>query len=92
MFSDVLAAALVTGQIAMWKRSRSSTEVDLEDQWKLQSPAQISGLILCMQWAPNRSVLAVCTPKDIFMLREQTMMAHFNEKVWFSFSLSFFIV
>lgn len=68
----------------MWKftgRSEGKDGADGENQWKLRPPSSFDSPALAVAWADGRSMLSVLTTKDVFILREQAMLAHYKDTV-----------
>uniref|UniRef100_A0A1A7WHH5 Intraflagellar transport 140 homolog n=1 Tax=Iconisemion striatum TaxID=60296 RepID=A0A1A7WHH5_9TELE len=85
---EILAAGTSHGHIAIWKMvvqpnssSGSSSSRDTKILWKLQTPTEIEGNILRLQWGSCQNLLAANNSKTVLILSEHMMSAHFSQQV-----------
>ncbi|MGH0149767.1 UNVERIFIED_CONTAM: hypothetical protein FKN15_049586 [Acipenser sinensis] len=78
----ILAAGTSRGRIAMWQKVAVSNEkMEGRDQWKLQTPAQLEGNVIQLQWGSSMNLLAVITVSTVQILCEHVMSSHFSQQV-----------
>ncbi|MBN3275130.1 IF140 protein, partial [Polyodon spathula] len=78
----ILAAGTSQGRIAMWlKVALSNEKMEGRGQWKLQTPAELEGNIIQLQWGSSMNLLAVITVSTVLILCEHVMSSHFSQQV-----------
>ncbi|MGH0115387.1 UNVERIFIED_CONTAM: hypothetical protein FKN15_000022 [Acipenser sinensis] len=78
----ILAAGTSRGRIAMWRKvAVSSQKMEGRSQWKLQTPAELEGTIIQLQWGSSMNLLAVITASTVLILCEHVMSSHFSQQV-----------
>ncbi|XP_015230607.1 PREDICTED: intraflagellar transport protein 140 homolog [Cyprinodon variegatus] len=83
---EILAAGTSHGRIAMWKMvmqhsSIGSYRADIKALWKLQTPTEVDGNVIQLQWGSNQNLLAANNSKTVLILCEHVMSAHFSQQV-----------
>ncbi|XP_068610701.1 intraflagellar transport protein 140 homolog [Brachionichthys hirsutus] len=80
---DILAAGTSHGRIAMWRMGvqAGSCRSDPQVQWKLQTPAEIEGNIIQLQWGSSLNLLAANNSNTVVILSEHVMSAHYSQQV-----------
>lgn len=70
------------GTVAMWKFVDSYNESsDLEDSWSLQPLSSVNGAIKQIHWGTLQKMVAINTVRDIYILKEQVICAHYKDQV-----------
>ncbi|MGH0139831.1 UNVERIFIED_CONTAM: hypothetical protein FKN15_009952 [Acipenser sinensis] len=78
----ILAAGTSRGRIAMWRKvAVSNRKMEGRGQWKLQTPAELEGTIIQLQWGSSMNLLAVITASTVLILCEHVMSSHFSQQV-----------
>ncbi|XP_041073639.1 intraflagellar transport protein 140 homolog isoform X1 [Polyodon spathula] len=78
----ILAAGTSRGRIAMWRKvAVSNRKTEGRGQWKLQTPAELEGNIIQLQWGSSMNLLAVITVSTVVILCEHVMSSHFSQQV-----------
>ncbi|KAM3859666.1 intraflagellar transport protein 140 homolog [Diretmus argenteus] len=80
---EILAAGTSHGRIAMWRMvvQPGSSRSDTKAQWKLQTPTEIEGNVIQLQWGSNVNLLAANASTTVLILCEHVMSAHFSQQV-----------
>ena len=82
---SVLAAGTNLGNVIMWKHSSvtDTKEVgpDTEESWSQEPPSQVGMAVKHLSWGSNYNLLVVNTVREVFILREHQISAHFNDNV-----------
>ncbi|XP_033963084.1 intraflagellar transport protein 140 homolog [Pseudochaenichthys georgianus] len=79
---EILAAGTSHGRIAMWKMVlQPAGRGDTKALWKLQTPTEIDGNVLQLQWGSNLNLLAANNSTTVLILCEHVMSAHFSQQV-----------
>ena len=67
----------------MWKYRGPPPEggPDSETNWLAQNPSKVSGAVKQVTWGSQKELLAVNSVRDVFILSEQTLCAHFKDQV-----------
>ena len=81
----VLAAGTNHGSVAFWKHSAPvkalGVQSDPEKDWTLQTPASLNGAIKQLHWGSQKNLLAANVVRDVYILNEQILCAHFKDQV-----------
>lgn len=79
----ILAAGTSHGRIAMWKMvlQLSGSRGDNKAQWKLQTPTEVEGNVIQLQWGSSLNLLAANNSNTVRILCERVMSAHFSQQV-----------
>nr|CAD7423412.1 unnamed protein product [Timema monikensis] len=88
----VLCGGTNLGNIVMWKYSPPLPELDLgpgcstsigdpSKGWVQQTPCSVPGAIKFLSWAHSEPLLAVNTIIRVYVLKEQTLSAHYSHGV-----------
>ncbi|ETE71482.1 hypothetical protein L345_02700, partial [Ophiophagus hannah] len=81
----LLAAGTNKGQIAMWRKvpfsSPTTWSLEGKDRWKLQTPTELDGNIIQIEWSSKKNLLAVNLNNSVAILREQAMASHFHQQM-----------
>ncbi|XP_040829503.1 intraflagellar transport protein 140 homolog [Ochotona curzoniae] len=80
----LLAAGTDRGRVAMWKKvpgPLSSLWVEGKDRWAPQSPAELEGNIMQIEWGSRKNLLAVNVVSSVVILQEQALSSHFHQQV-----------
>uniref|UniRef100_A0A8C7E0Z2 Intraflagellar transport 140 n=1 Tax=Naja naja TaxID=35670 RepID=A0A8C7E0Z2_NAJNA len=76
----LLAAGTNKGRIAMWRKvpffSPTTWSLEGKDRWKLQTPTELDGNIIQIEWSSKKNLLAVNLNNSVAILREQAMASH----------------
>ncbi|XP_075950055.1 intraflagellar transport protein 140 homolog [Anarhichas minor] len=80
---EILAAGTSQGRIAMWKMvvQPGGVRGDTKAQWKLQTPTEIEGNVIQLQWGTSLNLLAANNSNTVRILCEHVMSAHFSQQV-----------
>uniref|UniRef100_A0A7N6FI41 Intraflagellar transport 140 homolog (Chlamydomonas) n=1 Tax=Anabas testudineus TaxID=64144 RepID=A0A7N6FI41_ANATE len=80
---EILAAGTSHGRIAMWRMVvlPANSRGDSKAQWKLQTPTEIEGHIMHLQWGSSLNLLAANNSNTVMILCEHVMSAHFSQQV-----------
>ncbi|XP_077482190.1 intraflagellar transport protein 140 homolog isoform X1 [Stigmatopora argus] len=80
---EMLAAGTSHGRIAMWKMAlhAESSRIDTKAQWKLQTPTEIEGNVIQLQWGSSLNLLAANNSNTVVILHEHVMSAHCSQQV-----------
>ncbi|KAM6898009.1 intraflagellar transport protein 140 homolog [Lycodopsis pacificus] len=80
---EILAAGTSQGRIAMWKMvvQPGGVRGDTKAQWKLQTPTEIEGNVIQLQWGTSLNLLAANNSNTVRILCEHVMSAHFGQQV-----------
>ncbi|XP_074475359.1 intraflagellar transport protein 140 homolog [Sebastes fasciatus] len=80
---EILAAGTSQGRIAMWKMvvQLGGSRGEAKDQWKLQTPTEIQGNVIQLQWGTSLNLLAANNSNTVLILCEHVMSAHFGQQV-----------
>ncbi|XP_068161175.1 intraflagellar transport protein 140 homolog isoform X2 [Antennarius striatus] len=80
---DILAAGTSHGRIAMWRMAMqsSSCKSNNQVQWKLQTPTEVEGNIIQLQWGSSLNLLAANNSNTVLILSEHVMSAHYSQQV-----------
>ncbi|XP_076446737.1 intraflagellar transport protein 140 homolog [Babylonia areolata] len=75
-----LAAGTNMGNIALWKFAPSppGKKKEGEELWTLMPPATVEGPVRTIEWCQQKSLLAVNTIANVFILSEQVMSSSFR--------------
>uniref|UniRef100_A0A0K8RTW7 Intraflagellar transport protein 140-like n=1 Tax=Crotalus horridus TaxID=35024 RepID=A0A0K8RTW7_CROHD len=81
----LLAAGTDKGRIAMWRKvlfpSQTTWSLEGKDRWKLQTPTELEGSIIQIEWSSKKNLLAVNLTNSVAILREQAMASHFHQQM-----------
>ncbi|XP_007528140.1 intraflagellar transport protein 140 homolog isoform X1 [Erinaceus europaeus] len=80
----LLVAGTDRGRVAMWSKVpifQGSTGLEGKDQWSLQTPTELDGNIVQIQWGSRRNLLAVSSDSSVVILSEQAMCSHCHQHV-----------
>uniref|UniRef100_A0AAQ4QPL0 Intraflagellar transport 140 homolog (Chlamydomonas) n=1 Tax=Gasterosteus aculeatus aculeatus TaxID=481459 RepID=A0AAQ4QPL0_GASAC len=79
----ILAAGTSHGRIAMWKMvvQPSASRSDAKAQWQLQTPTEVDGNVIQLQWGSSLNLLAANNSNTVRILCEHVMSAHFSQQV-----------
>ncbi|KAM7433446.1 hypothetical protein ABFA07_016329 [Porites harrisoni] len=82
----ILAGGTNKGKVALWKHTVTKPQkkkVEGQEKWELQSPSVLEGQtqLSQIQWAGNKSLLAVNSGETVIILNEQVMNAHYNLEI-----------
>uniref|UniRef100_A0A671WNQ5 Intraflagellar transport 140 n=1 Tax=Sparus aurata TaxID=8175 RepID=A0A671WNQ5_SPAAU len=80
---EILAAGTSHGRIALWRMvvQPGSNRGDTKAQWKLQTPTEIQGNVVQLQWGSSLNLLAANNSNTVLILCEHVMSAHFSQQV-----------
>ncbi|XP_068452167.1 intraflagellar transport protein 140 homolog, partial [Clinocottus analis] len=80
---EMLTAGTSHGRIAMWKMvvQAGGSRGDTKAQWKLQTPTEIEGNVIQLQWGSSLNLLAANNSNTVRILCEHVMSAHFSQQV-----------
>ncbi|XP_040032624.2 intraflagellar transport protein 140 homolog [Gasterosteus aculeatus] len=80
---EILAAGTSHGRIAMWKMvvQPSASRSDAKAQWQLQTPTEVDGNVIQLQWGSSLNLLAANNSNTVRILCEHVMSAHFSQQV-----------
>uniref|UniRef100_UPI003AAE6617 intraflagellar transport protein 140 homolog n=1 Tax=Centroberyx gerrardi TaxID=166262 RepID=UPI003AAE6617 len=79
---EILAAGTSHGRIAMWRMVvQPGSRSDTKAQWKLQTPTEIEGNVIQLQWGSSLNLLAANSSTTVLILCEHVMSAHFSQQV-----------
>ncbi|XP_037319020.2 intraflagellar transport protein 140 homolog [Pungitius pungitius] len=80
---EILAAGTSHGRIAMWKMvvQPGASRGDAKAQWKLQTPTEVEGNVIQLQWGSSLNLLAANNSNTVRILCEHVMSAHFSQQV-----------
>ncbi|KAG1671031.1 Intraflagellar transport protein 140 [Nymphon striatum] len=81
--SATLAAGTNLGTVLTWQHTclKAGIERDSEDQWKVQTPANIRGVIKQLEWGLENKCLVANTQQQIYILHQHLLCKHFNNLV-----------
>lgn len=78
----VLAGGTNMGNIAMWKFTPcpQGKKKEGEDLWNLQAPATVEGPVRKVEWYSQKSLMAVNTIANVYILSEHVMSSSFHSQ------------
>ncbi|XP_075890571.1 intraflagellar transport protein 140 homolog [Nelusetta ayraudi] len=79
---DTLAAGTSQGRIAVWRMVHGGgSRGDAKVQWKLQTPTEIGGNVVQLQWGSSLNLLGANNSDTVLILSEHVMSAHYGQQV-----------
>ncbi|XP_071106694.1 intraflagellar transport protein 140 homolog [Haliotis cracherodii] len=77
----MLAGGTNMGNVALWKfHPTNNRKIEGEDKWKLQAPATVEGPVRQIQWGSNKTLMAINTIANVFVLSEQVMSCSYQDQ------------
>ncbi|XP_073409706.1 intraflagellar transport protein 140 homolog [Dendrobates tinctorius] len=80
----ILAAGTNKGKVAMWSKvtdGQKPLRAEGKDGWKLNTPTELEGNIMQIQWGSSKNLLAVNNLSSVLVLSEHVMSSHFHQQV-----------
>uniref|UniRef100_A0A674PQ19 Intraflagellar transport 140 n=1 Tax=Takifugu rubripes TaxID=31033 RepID=A0A674PQ19_TAKRU len=78
----ILAGGTSCGRIAVWRRVQpNSSADDAKALWKLQTPTEIGGNVVQLQWGSSLNLLAANNSNTVLILCEHLMSAHYSQQM-----------
>uniref|UniRef100_H3D5J6 Intraflagellar transport 140 n=1 Tax=Tetraodon nigroviridis TaxID=99883 RepID=H3D5J6_TETNG len=79
---DILAGGTSCGRIAVWRMVQTnSSGFDTKALWKLQTPTEIGGNVVQLQWGSSLNLLAANNSNTVLILCEHLMSAHYSQQM-----------